>query len=327
MFPTEKRPPAYRLPSHTPSSRPAAVLACLSAAWLLAWAVPIGAQTPFRVFMIASKAADHLATSSAAKTAVEKLGADNGFTVDYTLDTARISDAVLDGYQVFFQEHLAPFEVSTPRRAALEKFVASGRGWVGVHAAGLCQPEWGNNKPYWQWYQDFFGGVAYVNHPALQNGTVVFEDRTHPATKNMPASFQIKDEWYEWNGNPRPNVHVLGKADESTYTQVKPQGDHPIIWSNQKHPKMIYIGIGHDVSVWSHPEYLKLVRDAVLWAKPAASRLDYRADEKGYLGTPVSAPMRSWDPLGRALPVLRAERFRIGGPHGGAFNRPVVSMQ
>lgn len=288
-------------------------LACLFAAS----ALPAFPQAPFKVFMIASKAADHLATSTAAKAAVEKLGTDNGFTVDYTLDTARISDAVLDGYQVFFQQHLAPFEFSTPRRAAFEKFVASGRGWVGVHAAGLVQPAWGNNKPYWQWYEDFFGGIRYVDHPALQDGKVVFEDRTHPVTKNMPASFTIKDEWYEWDGNPRARVRVLGKADETSYKPLKSQGDHPIIWSNEKHPKMIYIGVGHDVSVWSHPEYLKLVRDAILWAKPVSSRIDYRAAEKGWLGAPdrdaepQSSALPAWDPLGRRLPVVRAENLLI----------------
>jgi type 1 glutamine amidotransferase len=250
-----------------------------------------GAQAPFKVFMIASKASDHIATSTAAKAGLEKIGADNGFTVDYTLDTSLISEENLGKYQVFFQEHLAPFEVSIPRRAALEKFVAGGKGWVGVHAAGLTQPDW-SPKPYWQWYEDFFGGIKYVTHPALQTGTAIFEDRTHPVTRNMPATAQFKDEWYEWDGNPRPRVRVLAKADESTYKQVKPQGDHPIIWTNETFEKMIYIGIGHDVSVWSHPDYLKLVRDAVLWAKPVTTRLDPMAAEKGYLGTPAAG--RAW---------------------------------
>ncbi len=304
-------------------------------------ALGLSAQTPFRIFMIASKASDHIATSTAAKAALEKMGTENGFTVDYTLDTSLISEANLDKYQVFFQEHLAPFEVSNERRAAVEKFVASGRGWIGVHAAGLTHPEWfhaGN----WDWYESFFGSIRYVTHPALQTGTAIFEDRTHPATKNMPATAQFKDEWYEWDGNPRARVRVLAKADEKTYTQVKPQGDHPIIWSNETYPKMIYLGIGHDVSVWSHPTYLLLVRDAIMWAKPATTKLDPQAAAKGYLGSPRAARVWAsqgkitmgwdgnastlggdastagartaeglWDPLGHSLPVLKAEGFKV----------------
>jgi type 1 glutamine amidotransferase len=288
---------------------------------------PAPAQAPFKVFMIASKASDHIATSTAAKAALEKIGADNGFTVDYTLDTSLISDANLDKYQVFFQEHLAPFEVSTPRRAAFEKFIASGRGWIGVHAAGLTHPEWFGDGN-WAWYETFFGGIRYVTHPALQTGTAVFEDRTHPATRNMPATAQFKDEWYEWDANPRPRVRVLAKADESTYKQVKSQGDHPIIWTNETYPKMLYVGIGHDVSVWSHPDYLKLIRDAVLWAKPATSKVDFRADEKGYLGSPKAVRVwardgritvgaapesRGWDPLGRWLSAGPPREFRVTG--------------
>lgn len=251
----------------------------------------IRAQTPFKVFMIASKAADHLVMSTEAKIQVEKIGAANGFTVDYTMDTSLITEANLGKYQVFLQMHFAPFEMSVKQRAIFQKFIDGGKGWVGVHAAGLTGDQFGS-QPTWAWYTAFFGGVTYVTHPALQTGTIVFEDRTHPVTRNLPASFQLKDEWYEWNGNPRPKVHVLGKADEATYNQVKSQGDHPIVWTNPAYPKMTYIGIGHDVSVWKNPDYILLIREALLWAKPAATRLDPRDAAKGYLGAPVAKALR-----------------------------------
>lgn len=240
--------------------------------------------------MIASKASDHIAMSTAAKGVIEQMGANNNFTVDYTTDTSLISEANLAKYDVFFQCHLAPFEFSVSKRAGFEKFVESGKGWVGIHAAGLTGTQFTGSS--WAWYQTFFGDITWVVHPALQTGTILFEDRTHPVTKNMPASFQLKDEWYEWNKNPRPNVRVLGKADETSYHQVKPQGDHPMIWTNETYRKMVYIGIGHDVSDWSNPNYVLLIHDALMWAKPAATRLDPGATEKGYLGSPKAA--RAW---------------------------------
>jgi type 1 glutamine amidotransferase len=249
-----------------------------------------GAQAPFKVFMIASKASDHIAMSTAGKPVIEKMGQENGFTVDYTLDTSLVNAANLEKYDVFLQMHLAPFEISPGKRDAFQKFVESGKGWVGIHAAGLTGPQFTGTE--WTWYTTFFGGITWVVHPALQTGTVTLEDRTHPATRNLPASFQIKDEWYEWNKNPRPNVRVLGKADESTYKQVKPQGDHPLIWTNEKYQKMLYIGTGHDQSDWTNPNYLILVRDAILWAKPVTTRIDPMATEKGYLGSPAAA--RAW---------------------------------
>jgi type 1 glutamine amidotransferase len=243
-------------------------------------------QSTFKVFMIASKASDHIVMSTEAKIQVEKLGLANGFTVDYTTDPSLITEANLAKYQVFLQMHFAPFEMNVAQRAVFQKFIDEGKGWVGVHAAGLTGDQFGNGT--WPWYTAFFGGVTYVTHPALQTGTILFEDRAHPITKNLPASFQLKDEWYEWNKNPRPNVHVLGKADETTYNQVKSQGDHPIVWTNQTYPKMVYVGIGHDVSDWTNANYILLIREALLWAKPASTRMDPRDAAKGYLGAPVA---------------------------------------
>ena len=74
------------------------------------------------------------------------------------------------------------------------------------------------------------------------------------------------DEWYEFDKSPRPDVHVLATADESSYKQNKPMGDHPIIWTNEKFDRMIYIGVGHDASVCANAAYAILIRDAILWA-------------------------------------------------------------
>jgi hypothetical protein len=44
------------------------------------------------------------------------------------------------------------------------------------------------------------------------------------------------DEWYTFDKNPRPNVHVLALVDESSYrpdSDIK-MGDHPVIWVNGK---------------------------------------------------------------------------------------------
>ncbi len=110
------------------------------------------------------------------------------------------------------------------------------------------------------------GGVNYLPHPAFQDGLVVVEDHNHPVTKNLPAKFWLSDEWYEYNKSPRGNVRVLATADESTYKQNKPMGDHPIIWTNENFHRMIYICIGHSPTALTNPSYILLVRDAILWA-------------------------------------------------------------
>jgi type 1 glutamine amidotransferase len=110
------------------------------------------------------------------------------------------------------------------------------------------------------------GRVLYSPHPAFQKATVVVEDRKHSATMHLPETFEISDEWYEWNKSPRGNVRVLASVDESTYKQNKPMRDHPVIWTNESFSRMIYISIGHPPEDFTNQNYITLLRDAIVWA-------------------------------------------------------------
>ena len=221
----------------------------------------------FRAIVILSRAADHIKMMTCARPFLEGMAQENNFVVDITDDTSQLNDANLARYQVVIQLQQAPFDMSRDQQDALQRFIIQGKGWVGIHAAGLTGREFVSpSKRYWEWFEDLMGGVIYSPDPAFQKGTVVVEDRKHPATKNLPAKFEVSDEWYEFDKSPRPNVHVLATADESTYKQNKPMGDHPIIWTNPKFRRMIYIGIGHDASLCKDDNYFKLVRDAIVWA-------------------------------------------------------------
>ncbi len=165
------------------------------------------------------------------------------------------------------QLHLAPFDMSAEQQQALQRFIEDGHGWVGIHAAGLTGRQFIDPAtPYWQWFEDLMGGIVYSPHPAFQKGTVVVEDRDYPVMRNLPGSFEISDEWYEFDKSPRPNVRVLATADESTYKPNKPMNDHPMIWTNEHYRKAIYIGIGHAAALCDDPTFATLIRDVILWA-------------------------------------------------------------
>lgn len=229
----------------------------------------VNAQSKFKVLVVASLAKDHWKSISVGKEFFENLGKENNFSVDFTDDTSAINDANLAKYQVFVMFHLAPFDMSAGQQAALQKFVEQGKGWVGVHAAGLTGKQFiapNSTKQYWQWFEGLMGGVIYSPHPAFQDGLVVVEDHNHPVTKGLPDKFWLADEWYEWDKSPRGNVRVLATADESTYKQNKPMGDHPILWTNENFHRMIYICIGHSPTALVNPGYVLLMKNAILWA-------------------------------------------------------------
>ncbi len=231
--------------------------------------VPLGtfAKPRFRVLVVASTAKDHLKMIAAAQPFFYKLARDNNFAVDFTDDPGIINDINLSRYQVFVMLHLAPFDMTPSEQEALQRFIEKGKGWIGIHAAGLTGKSFGNeNKPYWQWFEDFMGGVIYSPHPAFQKGTLLIEDHDHLVTRGLPARIEVSDEWYEWSESPRKNVRVLAVADESTYKQNVVMGDHPLIWTNMKYPKTVYIGIGHDPSVLENMDYVSLLQNSILWA-------------------------------------------------------------
>ncbi|MBA4849641.1 ThuA domain-containing protein [Emticicia sp. BO119] len=221
----------------------------------------------FKALVVASRAKDHLKMIAAAKPFFEKMAAENNFNLEFTDDTSLVNEVNLMQYKVFIQLHLAPFDMSQAQQAALQQYIENGGGWVGIHAAGLTGAMFKSPKrEYWQWFEDFMGGIEYSPHPKFQKGTFIVEDRKHPATNHLPKRIEVADEWYEFNKSPRANVRVLASANESTYTQNKPMGDHPLIWCNEKYPHTIYIGIGHDASLCNNKNYTTLVRNAILWA-------------------------------------------------------------
>ena len=229
----------------------------------------------FRALVILSRADDHIKMMTSSKSFLERMAKENDFAVEITDDTSQLNDKNLAQYQVVIQLQQAPFDMSYDQQAALQRFITQGKGWVGIHAAGLTGKQFVSpSRQYWKWFEDFMGGVVYSPHPKFQKGTVIVEDRKHPVTKNLPPKFEVSDEWYEFDKSPRPNVHVLATADESTYTQNKPMGDHPIIWTNPKFRRMVYIGIGHDASLCQNENFFTLVRDAVLWAAEKEGRTE-----------------------------------------------------
>jgi type 1 glutamine amidotransferase len=224
-------------------------------------------NSPFKVLVVASPDPDHDQMIIHSEAFLRKIGSENNFTIDFTRDAAFINKENLSRFQVLVQLQLAPFEMTQKEQKALEEFISLGKGWVGIHAAGLTGRQFiSPETSYWQWFETMMGGIIYSPHPAKQTGRIIVEDNRHPVMKDLPSSFSFYDEWYEFDKSPRRNVHVLATADETSYRPEKPMVDHPMIWTNPRYDRAIYIGIGHDVTACSDPNFTILMRNAILWA-------------------------------------------------------------
>ena len=224
----------------------------------------------FRVVALAEHASIHRPFVDAAKVWLQKLAADRNFSIDYIEDTEKIDDAFLSHYQLFIQLDYPPYRWTPTAMSAFVKYIEEGRGgWIGFHHATLLGEFDGYQM--WPWFSQFMGDIRFTGYiPKFATATVTVEDSSHPAVKNLGGSFVVKDEeWYTYNKSPRPNVHVLARVEESTYSPDTPtkMGDHPVVWTNEHYKaRNIYIFMGHHPELFQNPAFTTLFTNSIFWA-------------------------------------------------------------
>jgi cytochrome c len=178
--------------------------------------------------------------------ALKALGADHGFALDSTEDAARFTDAELAGYKVVVFLSTTGDILDAVQKAAFERYIRSGGGFVGIHSAS-------DTEYQWPWYGRLVGAY-FANHPEIQPATTHIEDPTHPSTTDLPAVWQRTDEWYNFRSNPRGAVHVLATLDEATYSGGKMGTDHPIAWCQViDGGRSWYTAMGHTSESYAEP--------------------------------------------------------------------------
>jgi cytochrome c len=191
--------------------------------------------------------------------AVCEVAGAEGIAADHTEDSALFTDDTLAQYDavVFLSttgDPLAPGE-----QAAFERYIQAGGGFAGIHAASDTEYDW-------PWYGDLVGAY-FESHPANQNATVKVSDHDHPSTAALPDRWQRFDEWYNFQSNPRGDVHVLATLDESSYTGGADGADHPTAWC---HPydggRSWYTGGGHTEESYEEPLFRDHILGGIMWA-------------------------------------------------------------
>jgi uncharacterized protein len=210
--------------------------------------------------------------------AIESLGEEHGFEVEATEDPDRFTDDELDRFQavVFL---LTTGDVLEPEgRAAFERYVRAGGGWVGVHSA--ADTEYG-----WDFYGQLLGGAYFHSHPVQQPGRVVVEDTDHPSTAHLGDEWLIPfEEFYSFVDNPRGRVRVLLSIDEDSYQQdpntshiprgpEMPEGesgvmgDHPMAWCHEiDEGHAWYTAFGHEGYLYRTDEFREHLLGGILTA-------------------------------------------------------------
>ena len=228
-----------------------------------------GTVAPRRVLVLAERGGLHEGFTAAGLQWLE----DNRerFNIELTvLNSAKeIKKGEIPTYHLILQLNYPPYAWSNEAQQDMQQYIdRSQGGYIGFHHASLLGEF--DGYPMWTWFSDFMGKIRYKNYIAEKcDGTVQVEDRLHPVMQGVPGTFVVaEDEWYTYEQDPRPNVHVLAHVDEASYTtktDIK-MGDHPVIWVNPEKPsRNVYFQFGHSKSLFDNPAFVTLLENSLRW--------------------------------------------------------------
>ncbi|MDQ0846692.1 ThuA domain-containing protein [Streptomyces sp. V1I6] len=226
---------------------------------------PRAEAAPYRVLVFSKVTNFSHDSIPAGIEAIKKLGSENGFEVEATDDAAAFTDENLARFQaiVFNNTNSTPESgdlLDAAQRAALQKFVRGGGGWVGLHAASASERDWG-------WYEGLVGAI-FDKHPAVQTGRIKVLDRSHPSTEGLPELWERTEEWYNWRTNPTGKVHTLAQIKvRDSITGLDEGVDHPWSWcQNYDGGRSWFTAGGHAKSAFQEPDFLKHLLGGIQWA-------------------------------------------------------------
>jgi type 1 glutamine amidotransferase len=215
---------------------------------------------------------DNIASCTAA---IQKLGRENGFTVDVSDDPSVFTDDNLKKYKavIFGNSNNEAFSDEV-QREVFQRYIRAGGGFVGIHSAT-------GSERKWAWYWQLIGGTFAWHHP-LQSFTIKIVDKGHPST-----SFFEKDTW-EWEDEfytvkeRVKDVRVLLAGDMASLKKPgKPPAGledlpdpYPLAWCREfEGGRSWYTALGHKKEHYQDPLFVKHLLGGIQWAMGGATAL------------------------------------------------------
>lgn len=214
-------------------------------------------KTP-RILVYAKTRGFHHASIPAGLAAIQQLGAENGFAVDTTTDSSYFVPKTLKKYAAVVFMSTTGNILNEQQQAAFEKYIQSGHGFVGVHAATDTEYDW-------PWYNQLVGAY-FKSHPKQQEAVLNIVDDTHISTKHLPKTWKRFDEWYNFK-SIQPNLNVLITIDEKSYTGGANGDPHPMAWYHAfDGGRAFYTEFGHTDESFKDPLFLQHLLGGIQYA-------------------------------------------------------------
>jgi type 1 glutamine amidotransferase len=200
--------------------------------------------------------------------ALRELGQENGIAMDISDDPKVFNDENLKSYGVviFDNSNNSAFDTEA-QKAAFQKFIRRGGGFVGIHSAT-------GSERKWPWFWQLIGGTFWF-HPPLQKFTINIVDKKHPATACLPGeTWAWEDEFYLMKEQPQNlrvllagNVKALKVNAKQKAAIDKLPDSIPLAWCHEfEGARSFYTALGHKKEYYSDPLFRKHLLGGIQWA-------------------------------------------------------------
>jgi type 1 glutamine amidotransferase len=196
--------------------------------------------------------------------AIKRLGDENGFEVDTTIDAGKFNGENLKQYKAIIFLSTTGDVLNDEQQAAFKKYIEAGGGYMGIHAATDCEYNW-------PWYGNL-SGAYFGGHPSQQVATLNIVDQKNIATSHLPNPWTRKDEWYSFKWMAK-DLHVLITIDEKSYDigKIKPMEYHPMAWYHEYDGgRAFYTELGHTEESYTDPLYVRHILGGIEYAMGTA---------------------------------------------------------
>jgi len=203
--------------------------------------------------------------------ALRKIAEQNGYLMDTTENAANFNENNLKKYAAVVFLSTTGDVLNDVQQADFERYIQSGGGYVGIHAAADTEYDW-------PWYGQLVGGY-FNGHPSVpsnvQRGQIFVVDKNHPSTEHLSDTLERTDEWYDYR-NMYPGVKVLMRINEKSYIGSNMNNQHAIAWYHEfDGGRAWYTAGGHTEESFSEPDFLRHLAGGLKYAIGNAAPLDY----------------------------------------------------
>lgn len=192
------------------------------------------------------------------------------WTVDETQDASVFTDENLANYEVvIFSNTSGGGLLDDDQKAAMERFIQNGKGFIGIHAATDTYRNTDDDSK-WLWYNELVGGIVQTspNHTSNNTQATMSVFVEHPVTDHINQTWTHSEEWYYWELNGGQL-----STDNTVLLEVEATGNNsydaarPITWLKEYDGgRSFYTALGHNATTFSDNDtFREMLENAVLW--------------------------------------------------------------